>query len=213
MPDPVPLPRPVPHWAPVVVVIDAQRDWELAPDRAGISEPSAVAPAIAGIGRVLDAARATSTPVVFCQEVHRSSGIDYGRELDHGAPLRCIEGETATALLPELCVGDDDLVVMKRRCSAFFGTELDLLLRSLGATTLMLVGGLTDVCVHATFLDAFQHGFVVRVVEDACVGSSIRRHEAALDAMAFLHHGVRCSSDDVAGALSSPREGSPVATG
>lgn len=200
LPETVPPCPPLLVGRPVVVVVDAQRDWELDPAQAGIAEPAAVAPAVAAIERVLAAARTAGTPVIFCQEVHRPSGLDYGRELDHGEPLRCVAGETTTDL-PQLDARPQEPVVVKRRCSGFFGTELDLLLRAVQATTIVLVGGLTDVCVHATFLDAFQHGYVVRVVEDACVGSSGGRHEAALDAMTFLHRGARCDTDEIVGAL------------
>lgn len=186
---------------PVLVVVDVQRDWMLAPLQAGISEPEDVEATVTRIEHLVAAARAGGVPVVFCQEVHRRSGVDYGRELDHGEPMRCVESEEATALWASLVPGPEELLVVKRRCSAFFGTELDLLLRSLGAATVVLVGGLTDICVHYTFADAFQRDLHVRVVEDAVVGSSRARHAAALEAMENLHHGARRRADEVAEAF------------
>lgn len=186
---------------PVLVVVDVQRDWVLAPLQAGIAEPEDVPAALRRIEAVVGSARAGGVPVVFCQEVHRRSGVDYGRELDHGEALRCVEGDETTELFVGPDLGADELVVVKRRCSGFFGTELDLLLRSLGATTVVLVGGLTDICVHYTFVDAFQRDLHVRVVEDAVVGSSRQRHLAALDAMEHLHHGARCRAEEVVAAF------------
>ncbi len=79
-------------------------------------------------------------------------------------------------------------------------------------STLVLTGGLTDVCVHYTFADAHQHDYYARVVEDAVLGSSEERHHASLDAMEYLQAGARRHSDEiVAGfaALERPEPGFP----
>ena len=100
------------------------------------------------------AARSALIPIVFCQEIHRPSGIDYGREFDQVEALRCVDGVESTELWPSLTPTEGEYHVIKRRCSCFFGSELDLMLRSF-ATTVFLAGGLTDICVHYTFVDAF----------------------------------------------------------
>jgi biuret amidohydrolase len=188
---------------PVLVLVDVQRDWAVPPAHGGIEAPEQVAPTIERIEMVVAAARDARIPIVFCQEVHRPSGIDYGREIDHGEALRCLDGVDSTELWPSLVPGDGELHVIKRRCSCFFGSELDLVLRSVQATTVILVGGLTDICVHYTFVDAFQRDLYVRVVEDAVVGSSPARHDAALDAMEHLHRGGRRLSEEVCAALAA----------
>ena len=43
--------------------------------------------------RLLAAARAAGVPVVFFQEVHRPSGVDFGRELDGTEGVHCVEGQ------------------------------------------------------------------------------------------------------------------------
>ena len=65
----------------------------------------------------------------------------------------------------------DDYFIRKRRYSCFFGTDLEILLKGLKAQTLFLIGGMTDVCVHYTFVDGHQHDYYCRVVED-CVGGT-----------------------------------------
>jgi nicotinamidase-related amidase len=139
--------------------------------------------------------------VVFFQEAHRRSGIDFGRELDGTEGPHCIEGEPGTALWPTLTPGPDDYFIAKRRYSCFFGTELEILLRGLGISTVVLTGGLTDVCIHYTFADAHQHDYYARVAEDAVIGSSETRHAASLDAMEYLQAGARRSTDEVAAAF------------
>lgn len=157
---------------------------------------------VANAERIVCAAREAGVPVIFFQEVHRTSGVDFGRELDGAEGIHCLEGAPGTELWPTLTPTDADFFIPKRRYSCFFGTELDILLRGLGTDTLLLIGALTDVCVHYTFADAHQRDFHCRVVEDCVIGSTPGRHSASLDAMAYLQRSARCATDDVVAALS-----------
>jgi nicotinamidase-related amidase len=147
---------------------------------------------------------------VFFQEAHRRNGIDFGRELDGVEGVHCVEGEPGTELWPTLVPEEGEYFIRKRRYSGFFGTELEILLKGIGATTLVLVGALTDVCVHYTFVDAHQHDYHVRVVEDAVIGSTEARHDAALDAMEYLQIGARRSTADVVDAFARQTSMLPV---
>jgi nicotinamidase-related amidase len=144
---------------------------------------------------LVGAARAAGVPVVFIQEAHRRSRVDFGRELDGTEGVHCLEGDPGTELWHELGVRPEEPVVVKRGYSAFFETELLSLLRGLSAETLVLCGGFTDVCVHYTFADAHQHGFHVRVAEDVVAGSSVEAHEASLRAMAYLQRDALVESE------------------
>ncbi len=152
---------------------------------------------------VIDAARAADIPVIFIQEVHRPDGVDFGRELDGDEDVHCVEGDAGTEIaIEEMGFRPDDYLVPKRRYSAFFGTDFEILLKGLKVDTLLLCGGLTDVCVHYTFVDGHQHDYFCRVIEDCVAGSSEAAHEAALRAMEYLQTGARRSLDDVLSAMS-----------
>jgi nicotinamidase-related amidase len=102
--------------------------------------------------------------------------------------------------------GQGEYHIRKRRYSCFFGTDLEILLKGLGASTLILIGGLTDVCVHYTYVDGHQHDYHVRVISDCVIGSSQARHVASLSAMEYLQHGAcRTTSEfiDAAAAFAS----------
>lgn len=143
---------------------------------------------------LIDAAHAHSVPVIFVQEVHRADRIDFGRELDGEEDVHCLEGDPRTEIAKEeMGFAPGDYIVPKRRYSAFFGTDLEILLRGLKVETLILCGGLTDVCVHYTFVDAHQSDYYCRVAEDCVAGSSVEAHEAALRAMEYLQTGA-CQS-------------------
>ncbi|PRC50430.1 cysteine hydrolase, partial [Mycobacterium sp. ITM-2017-0098] len=91
----------------------------------------------------------------------------------------------------------------KRRYSGFIGTDFEIVLSGLKASTLILIGGLTDVCVHYTFADAHQRDFYVRVVSDCVGGSSQYRHDAALDAMEYLQTGALRTTDEILDAFAA----------
>jgi nicotinamidase-related amidase len=185
---------------PALIVVDIQRGADLPYDTVGIPQMDGAAERIARVEKLLAAARDAQLPVIFFQEVHRRSGVDFGRELDGAETVHCLEGDAATELWPTLQPLPDDgreFHIVKRRYSGFIGTEFELLLRSLGVQTLILVGGLTDVCVQYTFADAHQRDFYARVVEDCVGGSSEAAHDAALNAMEYLQAGARRTADDV----------------
>lgn len=140
--------------------------------------------------------------MIFIQEVHRRDLVDFGRELDGDEEVHCLEGDPGTAIAEEqMGFLATDYLVPKRRYSAFFGTDFEILLRGLKVDTLLLCGGLTDVCVHYTFADAHQSDYFCRVIEDCVAGSSLEAHEASLRAMEYLQSGARRSLDDVVAAM------------
>ena len=156
--------------------------------------------------RLIDKAREQDVPVIFIQEVHRPDLVDFGRELDGDEDVHCLEDDPNTAIAVEQTgFRPDDYLIKKRRYSAFFGTDLEILLRGLKVDTLLLCGGLTDVCVHYTFVDAHQSDYFCRVIEDCVGGSSEEAHEAALRAMEYLQTGARRSLDEVLATMDSCR--------
>jgi biuret amidohydrolase len=170
-------------------------------DDSGIPRMGGFADRVDRVRQLVTCFRATGRPVVFVREEHRRSMIDFGRELDGEEGIHCLEGDPGTAIVASLGIRDGDIVIAKRRYSAFFATDLDLVLRGLSVDTVVLVGELTDVCIHYTFADAHQLDYVARVVEDCCGGSSSAAHAAALEAMAYLQRGARVSSADLLSAV------------
>lgn len=146
---------------------------------------------------LVNAFRAAEVPVVFIQEVHKPSLVDIGRELDGNEGPHCIEGEQRTELHPGLEPRPDEYLIRKRRYSAFFGSELDIVLRGYKAETIILIGGMTDVCIHYTAVDAHQFDYHFRTVSDLVVGSGQELHDAALRAMKYLQRDSLVSSDAV----------------
>jgi nicotinamidase-related amidase len=189
---------------PVLLVIDVQKDGLMPAGSTGIPLMPGFASVVERSARVLAAARRGNVPAIFFLEEHRASGIDIGRELDGAESMHCVEGAAGTALVDELTPsGDREFFVKKRRYSCFIGTELDILLRALRAETLIIVGCLTDVCVHYTAADAHQRDYVIRVLPDCVLGSSESAHRASLNALEYLQRDALVPSERMIAALES----------
>ncbi|QHQ36938.1 cysteine hydrolase family protein [Algicella marina] len=189
----------------VLLVIDIQKSAFM-DVKAGIPVMPGYADNMRRARRVVDAAHAAGLPVIFIQEIHRRDMVDYGRELDGSEGIHCMEGEPGTPVAKEeMGMRPTDYYLPKRRYSAFFGTEMEILLKGLKAETLVMVGGMTDVCVHYTFADAHQHDYYCRVVSDSVGGTSPETHEASLNAMEYLQEGANQTTEEIVTAISAHR--------
>lgn len=184
---------------PVLIIVDIQGGpGTTALGDGGIPHMGGAAERRPRVRRTIDLAREAGVPVVWIQEVHKPSLIDIGRELDGAEGPHCLEDDPDTAIAAWLDPQPEEFVIRKRRYSAFFGTELEIVLKAYKADTVLLVGGLTDVCIHYTAVDAHQHDYHVRVLRDCVGGSSERAHEASLEAIEYLQRDALVTADQVA---------------
>ena len=187
-----------------LIVIDIQQSTFVEKDVRSIAHMADYAERMARSRAVIDMARKTGIPVVFIQEIHRADLVDFGRELDGDEDIHCLDDNPETDIAREvLDFRPGDYLIQKRRYSAFYGTDLEILLRGLKVDTLILTGGLTDVCVHYTFVDAHQGDYFCRVIDECVAGSSIEAHNAARRAMEYLQTGAIRQMDEVLSAMSA----------
>jgi nicotinamidase-related amidase len=178
-----------------LVVVDMQRDFCTpggAFDRLGV-DISMYPPLVPRLARLIDGARAAAVQVVYvlmtvlagrASESPAQIRFNLRLHLDsHGAvePLEyAADGSEGQQLIPELTAQDGDLVVKKYRSSGFWGTNLDMLLRSNGIQSVVVTGCTTEGCVESTARDAMFNDYYVVVAED-CVASDDRaQHDASM---------------------------------
>ncbi|MEM9911798.1 MAG: cysteine hydrolase [Pseudomonadota bacterium] len=191
---------------PVLIVIDIQKSAFM-DEKAGIPVMPGYRENMERARRIVDAAHDNKIPVIFVQEIHRRDMVDYGRELDGSEDIHCMEGEPGTPVaFAEMGREPGDYFLHKRRYSIFFGTEMEILLKGLKAETLIMVGGMTDVCVHYSFVDGHQHDYYCRVVADCVGGTSPEAHQASLNAMEYLQEGALLSVDEIVAAMGAARQ-------
>src|SRR4051794_12000073 len=180
---------------PVVIAVDPQQGGSqegggIPADMPGRAERSA------RMIQLVDRARELDVPVVFIQEVHKRDMVDIGRELEGAEGPHCIEDDPKNDFIDGLDPRPEEFLIKKRRYSAFFGTELEIVLKAYKADTVILFGGLTDVCVHYTAVDAHQHDYRVRVASDAVGGASQRAHDAAPEGVEDLQADAPATPDE-----------------
>lgn len=150
--------------------------------------------------RVLDVFRAKKLPIIQIKECHSPDMADFGRELDGSEGIHCVENRPENDYAKLTYPIEGEYLISKRRYSAFFGTDLEILLKGLGVDTLYMIGGLTDVCIHYTAVDVHQNDYHIRVV-DAVAGSSEKAHESALQAIRYLQRDSLITTSDVESSL------------
>jgi len=196
-------PRKLIEGKPALIVIDIQASTFIDDsDERSIPNMPGYRDRMLEARKLIDKAHEKNVPVVFIQEAHRDDMSDFGRELDGAETVHCLEGDAGTDFaFKEMDMRPSDYYIKKRRYSSFFGTDLEILLKGLKAETLILCGGLTDVCVHYTFVDAHQSDYFCRVVEECVAGSSLQAHDYALKAMEYLQTGAVRSLNETLAAM------------
>ena len=121
--------------------------------------------------RVLTFCRGQGIRVIYTTHAHRRDGCDTGRFKDLWPPIRSgaglVEGEPGVEIYPEIAPRADEVVITKRRYSAFYGTDLEILLRGSGVDTVVISGVTTENCCHATARDALFRDYKVVFLSDA----------------------------------------------
>jgi nicotinamidase-related amidase len=190
---------------PAVVVVDLSRGFTEPRFPTG-SELSAV---VAATRQVLDAARASGTPVVFT-----TIAFDEGEETAwlRKAPGLAVlaTGSELVELDPRLEPRDGEPVIVKKGASAFFGTDLADRLRDLEVDTVVICGATTSGCVRASVVDSVQSDFPTLVVREAVGDRARAPHDANLFDIEQKYGDVISVDDAVAylSALPAYQEGS-----
>lgn len=137
-----------------------------------------------------------NVPIIHVIELHRDDLVDFGRELDGAEGIHCLEKDSF--FWEETAPIEGEYVIPKRRYSAFFGTDLEILLRGLGVEHLWICGGMTDICVHYTTVEAHQRNYHVHVLKEACGTHSPEDvAQAALDNIEYFQRGSIISVKDL----------------
>ena len=95
-------------------------------------------------------------------------------------PRHCVQGSEGSEIVERLSPREGELVVPKRRYSAFFGTDLDLILREKGIDNILLAGVCTNICVLYTAADARNLGYRVKVIPECVASFDEEAHKWAL---------------------------------
>jgi nicotinamidase-related amidase len=159
---------------PVLIVIDMLRDslesWE----------PARKERLVHAINELVSAARILSHPVIWVRQEFESDLRDAFPEMRAKGIRIAIKGTKGCEILPELALAPSDLVIVKKRYSAFYGTALDETLARLAPDAIILAGINTHACIRTTAIDAYQRDWPVILAADCIDSYDQEHHEISL---------------------------------
>jgi nicotinamidase-related amidase len=151
----------------VVIVVDMQNDFVAPGAKLQSAQALAAVPKLAGL---LKTCRQKGVRIIYTAHVHRRDGSDMGLFDDLYGPIAdrssLVDNSPGADIYKDLAPAPGEHVIKKHRYSAFFGTDLDIILREWGIDTVIVTGTTTENCCHATARDAMFRNYKVAFLSD-----------------------------------------------
>jgi nicotinamidase-related amidase len=160
---------------PVLLVIDMLNDF------LDSWESSRKVQLVQSINELVAVMRQTSHPVIWVRQEFEPDLSDAFAEMKAKNIHITIKGTPGCQVVPELAVDPSDTVIVKKRYSAFFGTDLDETLEQLRPDTLILAGINSHACIRTTAIDAYQRDWRVVLALDCIDSYDLRHHEITME--------------------------------
>lgn len=173
----------------VLILIDLINDFEFDDADPMFTNTLAIAQPTAKLKKN---AKAAGIPVIYVNDNFGKWQSDFRKLVDH-----CLQDNVKGRPIAQLLRPDErDYFVLKPKHSAFYSTSLDLLLRYLKASTLILTGIAGNICVLFTASDAYMRDFNLLVPQDCIASETDADNQHALRYMAkVLKADTRPSTD------------------
>ncbi len=165
------------------------------------------------IRELIAAFHAAEWPVIYLAYEIGVKGLNFPtpeRLMPINQPLNAYTDEIMqrVAIYEDIAPQEQDLVILKHCYSGFRGTELDLVLRSLGVTTVVICGTMTNFCCGSTAREAFWHGYKVIFGSDVNSTDDQLAQEAELGTLRRGFARIMRADDIIAAVSSAPGAGS-----
>jgi len=152
--------------------------------------------------RVIATARARAMPVIFVRVAFRAGAPEVSARNQSFSALKSTlpmdETSDATQIHPRLALLEGDVLVTKRRVSAFTGSDLDVVLRSLEVDHLVLTGIATSGVVLSTTRQAADLDYRLTILADACADADPEVHRVLTEKVFPRQATVRSVDDWIA---------------
>lgn len=149
--------------------------------------------------RTIAAARAVGVPVIYVIVAFRPGHPEIASDNRMFNPVRAgglfLRDDAPFAIAPQIAPESGDIIVEKHRVSSFEGTDLAIILRSLGVDSLALCGVMTSGCVLSTVRQAADLDYRLTVIADLCADVDPEVHAMLLDKIFPAQCDVASASD------------------
>lgn len=140
---------------------------------------------LARLGRAIESARADGTAVIYVVVGFRDGHPEISPHNRSFSAIAAGGGfgatDPGTQIAPQVAPLPGDVIVTKRRVSAFAGSDLDVVLRAQGVTSLVLTGIATSGVVLSTLRQAADLDFELAVLADACLDADAEVHRVLVE--------------------------------
>jgi isochorismate hydrolase len=143
-----------------------------------------VRPVLENIQNVIQFCRQKNIPIIFTQHGHTDLRSDVG-VLGQWWGQVILHGTKDWKFLPEIKIESKDIVLPKKRYSAFYETDLEKILRSKGIQDLIISGVMTNLCCETTARDAFMRDYRVFFLIDGTATGKDDHQLATLKNLGF----------------------------
>jgi nicotinamidase-related amidase len=133
-------------------------------------------PLVAPLARLKQGARRAGVPIIYVNDNFGQWQSDAGKLLAYCLRVERPAREFVGPLQPDA----KDYCVLKPMHSAFYQTPLDVLLRHLNVSSLVLAGLATNSCILCTAHDAKMRDYHVTVLSDGCAARTLKEHNEAI---------------------------------
>lgn len=169
-----------------LLVIDMQNDFHNPRSPAYTKNAKYIIP---NLQKLIKTARKRKIPVIYTAHCHHDPKIDGGMTAQWWPEIRnrqtLVAGSKGAEIIKELKPLTKEKIIYKHRYSAFYNTDLEIYLRGLGVTDLIITGIMTGICVESTVRDAFFRDFRVFVIADATAAGEQELHINSLKILSY----------------------------
>jgi nicotinamidase-related amidase len=135
---------------------------------------------IPAVKREIEHANREGRQIIYVCDAHEPDDIEFKH---FRCPAHAIKGTIGAQIIDKLKPSNSDIIIEKTTYSGFYRTKLDSTLKTLGVSTLRLIGCVTHICILFTASDAVLRGYDVEVVKDGVAGITPEDHDASLRIM------------------------------
>ncbi len=179
-----------------LLVIDMQNDF-LNPRSPAYTQNAKYI--ISNLQKLIKTARKHKIPVIYTAHCHQNPKIDGGMTAQWWPEIKnrqtLVAGSKGAEIIKELAPLPNEKIIYKHRYSAFYNTDLEIYLRGLSVTDLIVTGIMTGICVESTVRDAFFRDYKIFVIADATAAGEEELHINSLKILAYAFAYVTTTKD------------------
>lgn len=139
------------------------------------------------INNLIDIIRDKNIPIIFIRQEFKKDLSDAYLFMKRRKEITTIQGTVGAQILNGIKIKKKDIIIIKKRFSAFYKTKLDSYLKKKKINSLIISGIFTHSCIRQTTIDAYQRNFNIILAKECIDSWDKKHHKITLD---YLNKGL-----------------------